>query len=95
MEEDAEGISATIRDMVSYLRCTLDPLAFSLEGIEELFGIVKSSHENLLRLKTTRNNWGYPSELITALRLLCAQGKIIIKQRILVIWLASRVLIHS
>lgn len=73
---DVPGITAYMGDVLRFLQPTLNPLVLSLEGIQDLFGIIKSSQDQLLKARSDRNNWGYPPEMITALRFLCAQGKI-------------------
>jgi len=73
-EDVIEGVSGNLQDVLPYIRSALDPAAFSLDGIEEIFSIIKSFQDSMLKVKNARNNWGYPPELITALRLLSSQG---------------------
>lgn len=76
MDEDPDGLTGNLTDVLPFLRSSLNATSFSLEGIQDLFNIVKSNQDTLLRTRTDRANWGYSPEMIQALRLLSAQGKL-------------------
>ncbi|CAG7819337.1 unnamed protein product [Allacma fusca] len=63
-----------LNDLLPFLKLTLNPLNFSYGGVEFVCETVKAKAMQLFQSYIAEDNWGFPPELITGVRILSALG---------------------
>lgn len=57
-----------------FLKPILNPVVFTLDGLDALCEIVKSYKTNLLQSRNAGCNWGFPGDITTCFRIMLHLG---------------------